>query len=251
MTVTRRDRGGGDLRGDLRGDLCGDSRGQRRQRGQLCGLFGGTFDPIHLGHLRPVAAAARAAGLAKVIYIPAGAPPHRPRPVASAGDRLAMVKMALDAELKDSAAADMEIKLEVDDIEIKRRGPSFTFDTVQELQRRAPQTRYALLLGLDALLGLETWHRWEALQRGVHIIGIARPGWRAPAPLPAWWRRAQVESAAELRAAAAGKIFIAETSTAAVSSTAVRARIQAGGDAGEWLPPAVRDYIRDQNLYAD
>ncbi|MDD9823204.1 MAG: nicotinate-nucleotide adenylyltransferase [Gammaproteobacteria bacterium] len=226
----------------------------------MCGLFGGTFDPIHLGHLRPVMAAARAAGLAKVVYIPAGAPPHRPRPVASAGDRLAMVKMALDAELKDfaaaveskdSAAADMEIKLEVDDIEIKRRGPSFTFDTVQELQRRAPQTRYALLLGLDALLELETWHRWEALQRGVHIIGIARPGWRAPAPLPTWWRRAQVESAAALRAAAAGKIFIAETATAAISSTAVRARIQAGGEAGECLPPAVRDYIRDQNLYAD
>lgn len=218
---------------------------ERGLRGPLCGIFGGTFDPVHRGHIRPVVAAARAAGLAKVIYIPAGVPPHRPPPVASAADRLAMVKIALAGE---AAAGDVE--LAVDAIECKRRAPSYTFDTVQALQRRAPQTRYALLLGLDALLKLETWHRWDELQLGVHIVAIARPGWRAPESPPAWWRRAQVTSAAALRTAAAGKILIIETAPVSVSATKVRETIRAGRAAGG-VPPGVLDYIRRHHLYAD
>lgn len=223
-------------------------------RGLWCGIFGGTFDPIHMGHIRPVMAAARAAGLVKVIYIPAGRPPHRPPPAARADDRLAMVKIALAdaaaARSKAAAAVATDVALEVDDIELKRRGASYTIDTVQELQRRAPRTNYVLLLGLDALLNFETWHRWDALQRGVHIVGIARPGWRAPEPLPAWWRTARVESAAALRDASAGKILIIETAPVDISATAVRDNIRAGR-ATAGVPPGVLDYIRQHNLYAD
>jgi len=216
-------------------------------RDSFCGIFGGTFDPLHHGHITPVIAAARVAGLAKVVYIPAGAPPHRPRPQASAAHRLAMVKLAL-AEVD---AGDVE--LTVDDIELNRRGHSYTIDTVQELQRRAPRTNYVLLLGLDALLGFESWHRWNELQRAIHIIGIARPGWRAPASPPAWWREAQVNTAAELRDARAGKILILKTAGVDISATKVRAWLRAGDADGyrDCLPSGVVDYIREHNLYAD
>lgn len=214
-------------------------------REPLCGIFGGTFDPIHFGHIKPVYTAAHAAGLGKVIYIPTGTPPHRPPPTASAADRLAMVNLAL------SRASTDDVELTVDDIECKRRGPSYTIDTVQELRRREPRANHVLLLGLDALLNLESWHRWEELQRGIHIIGIARPGWRAPQPLPAWWRRAQVESTDALRDASAGTIRVVETATVNISATEVRDKIRAGRDIADCVPPAVRDYIRRHNLYAD
>lgn len=221
-------------------------RGKSGAPGELlCGIFGGTFDPIHCGHITPIVAAARIAGLTKIIYIPAGRPPHRPPPVASAADRLTMVKRAF----ADASTGDVE--LTVDDMEIKRRGPSYTIDTVQELQRREPRANYVLLLGLDALLNLEAWHRWEELQRGVNIIGIARPGWRAPAALPAWWRRAQVESTHALRDACAGKILVIETATVNISATAVRGKLHAGDNTVEYLPPGVHDYIREHDLYAD
>lgn len=228
-----------------------DKSDERDEPGELlCGIFGGTFDPIHFGHLIPIQNAARAAGLDKIIYIPAGTPPHRPPPAAPAADRLAMVKLALSRAPADG------IELTVDDMECKRRGPSYTIDTVQELQRREPRANHVLLLGLDALLNLETWHRWEELQRGINIIAIARPGWRAPASPPAWWRRARVNCADELRAACAGKIFIIETAAVNISATEVRDKIRAGNDAGDesiagCLPRAVRDYIREHNLYAD
>lgn len=211
----------------------------------LCGIFGGTFDPIHFGHLIPIQTATRAAGLGRVIYIPAGTPLHRPPPTASAADRLAMVNLAL------SRASTDDVELTVDDIECKRRGPSYTIDTVQELQRREPRTNYVLLLGLDALLNFESWHRWEELQRGIHIIGIARPGWRAPESPPDWWRRAQVESTDALRDATAGTIRVVETATVNISATEVRDKIRAGRDIADCVPPAVRDYIRRHNLYAD
>jgi len=216
-------------------------------RDSFCGIFGGTFDPLHHGHITPVIAAARIAGLAKVVYIPAATPPHRARPVASAAHRLAMVKLAL-AEVD---AGDVE--LTVDDIELNRRGPSFTIDTVRELQQRDARAGYALLLGLDALLGFESWHRWAELQRAIHIIGIARPGWRAPASPPAWWRDAQVNSAAELRDACAGKIFTVESAGVNISASAVRERLRAGDADGyrDCLPSGVVDYIREHNLYAD
>jgi len=222
------------------------ARGELRE--SLCGIFGGTFDPIHWGHIRPVIAAARAARLASVTYIPAGEPPHRPQPAAGAAHRLAMVKIALATAAE---AGDDGVDLRVDDIELNRRGPSFTIDTVQELHRRAPQTNYVLLLGLDALLGFESWHRWAELQRAIPIIGIARPGWRAPAPLPSWWKASLVNTAAELRAAGAGKILVIESVAVNIAASDVRARIHAGDEAGDCLPPGVADYIREHNLYAD
>ena len=218
-------------------------------RDNLCGLFGGTFDPIHYGHLAPIREVCAAVALAKISYIPASIPPHRPQPEAAAAHRLEMTRIALADEQRNAQRS--EQPFEVDDIELKRPGPSYTIDTLQSLRRRHPKRRYALIVGLDALLGLETWHRWQALQQSVHIIALGRPGWHLPQPLPHWWQCAQAESNAELRHAAAGKIIFIETAAVAISSTLVRERIAAGGDLSRLVPPGVCDYIRAHNLYGN
>ncbi len=214
----------------------------------LCGLFGGTFDPIHYGHLAPLREVCQSVAPDKVIYLPAAVPPHRRQPRAGAEHRLAMTRIAVAGE-QTNEQPEPSFALEVDDLELQRRGPSYTIDTLQSLRQQQPGRRYALMVGLDALLGLEAWHRWRALQQSVHIIAIARPGWRLPQPLPDWWQAARVESSDELRRAAAGKIIFVEAAPVAISSTLVRERLAAGGEIHDLTPPGVCDYIREHNLY--
>ncbi len=205
---------------------------------QLHGLFGGTFDPIHGGHLAVAYAALQCADLGAITYLPAARPPHRRPPHAAAAHRLEMARIATAAEPRFSVC----------DLELKRRGRSYTIDTVHALQRQNPRRRYALILGLDALLGLENWHRWQALRLSAHIIAIARPGVQAPQP-PAWWQAAEVESSAELHRARAGKILFSHTAPSPISATEVRARLSASEEVGDWLPRGVGDYIRAHGLY--
>ena len=211
---------------------------------EICGIFGGTFDPIHYGHIAPLREVWRAAGLAEIRYIPAAVPPHRPPPVATAAHRLAMTRLAL---------AQADAPFVADDIELRRAAPSFTFDTVTALQRANPKQRFALILGADSWRDFDRWHRARDLQRCVHIIVINRAGWelsaRAGGDVSAWWSASQVESAGELRRASAGKILIIQTQPTDISATQIRARIAAGDDATDLTPGAVCDYIREHNLY--
>ncbi|CAJ2376395.1 MAG: nicotinate (nicotinamide) nucleotide adenylyltransferase [Gammaproteobacteria bacterium] len=203
-----------------------------RAAAPVIGLFGGAFDPIHHGHLAPVRQAARAAKLARVAYIPTARPAHRARPHAAARDRLEMARIAL----RD--APDCGVKFEVDDVELRMPGRSYTIETLAALRRKNPRARYALLLGMDALLGFEKWRRWRELRQSVCIIGIARAGWRAPRP-PAWWREAR----------AAGTLLLVEAEPVEISSTQVRAHIAGGGDASDLVPRGVWEYICARRLY--
>lgn len=205
--------------------------------GALCGIFGGAFDPVHRGHIEPVMQVAKAAALAGVRYIPAARPPHRARPHAPPHARLQMIRIALAAGKNFTA----------DDIELRRRGISYSIDTVRALREQHPGARYALLLGMDAFLHFETWRDWRDLLRRVHIIVMTRPGFRAP-NRPAWWRDAQVESADALHGDG-GNILQVETTPLDISSTKVRAKINAGGDPGAMLPRGVWEYIRAHHLY--
>ena len=216
-------------------------------RDNLCGLFGGTFDPIHYGHITPLRQVFHAAALTSLAYLPAAVPPHRPQPDTDAAHRLAMVRIALANQA--NAEASQEPSFAVDDIELKRPGPSYTIDTIQSLQQRHPGRRYALIIGLDALLEFETWHRWQALQQSVHIIAFGRCGWKLPRSLPHWWQAARVESSAELRRTAAGNMLLLETTPLAISSTLIRERLKAGEDASDLMPVGVCNYIREHNLY--
>jgi nicotinate-nucleotide adenylyltransferase len=115
------------------------------------GIFGGSFDPIHFGHLRPALEILDALSLDSMHFIPSGQPPHRGAPVASAEARLAMLKAAVAGEPR----------FHVDEREIRRSKPSYTFDTLTELRRERGDDRLVLMLGLDAFLGFTTWHRWK------------------------------------------------------------------------------------------
>ena len=131
------------------------------------GILGGTFDPIHYGHLTPAREAMQALGLEHIRLMPNHIPPHRPQPVASSEQRLAMVTLA----------ASEFGGFQVDDRELRRQSPSFTFDTLRQLRHELPDTPICFLIGMDSLLSLPTWHRWQELTDYAHLVVSVRPGW--------------------------------------------------------------------------
>ena len=213
----------------------------------VLGILGGTFDPIHCGHLELARELVAALPLAAVRLVPAGDPPHRAAPIASAADRLAMVRLAI----ADDGG------IEVDAREIERPGPSYTVLTLEELREDEPARTLALIVGADAFLGLPAWHRWRELFDLAHLVVVARPGValdlaRAPTLLPEWERR-RTRDARALLATPAGTIFMQPVTAHDISATAIRAllaRGAAGLDAMRGLlPPAVLAYIERNQLY--
>jgi nicotinate-nucleotide adenylyltransferase len=199
-------------------------------------LFGGTFDPIHLGHTGALRQILAPAGLDTVHVVPASTPPHREQPVASASQRLDMVRIAL---------AD-EPAMVADPRELERPGRSYTVDTVRELRSEFPGSRFSIILGLDAALGLDKWHRREALLEMVSVIVMIRPGWSRPDPLPSWWHGADDSGHS---AESTGKIHCMAISPLDISATRIRAGMHAGRNMSHQLHPGVFDYIRRHNLY--
>jgi nicotinate-nucleotide adenylyltransferase len=213
------------------------------------GILGGTFDPIHLGHLALAREVREALDLAAVRIIPAGDPPHRAAPVATAAHRLAMVQLAVEGCPG----------LEVDDREIERPGRSYTVLTLAELRAEMPPRPLALIVGADAFLGMPTWHQWEALFDLAHVVVVARPGialeGHLPEPLAREWARRHTTDAAAIAAGPAGAIFVQAVTPHAISASAIRAAIAAGNSVarhlqiGTLLPPAVLAYIDRNQLY--
>ena len=194
-------------------------------------ILGGTFDPVHLGHLRVAWEAAEALDT-EVRLMPAHVPPHRPAPVASAAQRVRMLEAAL-------AGQD---KLVLDTRELRRAGASYTFDTLRELRTGLPQEQaLILLLGADAFAGLASWHRWRELFDHAHIVVLTRPGHSAALPedLAAEIAPRRVTSRAELCAAAAGKVLDLPVTPLEISASAVRALLARGREPRWLLPEAL------------
>lgn len=208
------------------------------------GLFGGTFDPIHLGHLRLAETAREALGLERVRLIPAGQPPHRATPGASGNHRLAMARLAT----ADNPA------FEVDAAEVTAAQASFTILTLERLRAElGPARPLVLLLGVDAFLGLPTWRRWTELLDFAHLAVANRPGYsldaaQMPTALADLVARCKASPAA-LGAAPAGAIVPFEMTPLAISATDIRARAAAGLSLRYLLPPPVVDYISRHQLY--
>ncbi len=210
-------------------------------------ILGGTFDPVHYGHLHFADDVRRALGLAEVRLVPAADPPHRDRPTASAADRLAMLDLAV-AEFPG---------LVVDDRELRRAGKSYTVLTLQELRGEFPGSPILVLLGADAFRGLPSWHRWHELFNLAHFVVVERPGVNLeaglPAPLLAIWRDRRVGDPGILISRPAGAIFVQPIAPVDVSATLIRDRVASEGNAGtKWrglLPPAVLAYIERHHLY--
>jgi nicotinate-nucleotide adenylyltransferase len=211
------------------------------------GIFGGTFDPVHYGHLRAADEVLDALGLREVRMMPARDPPHRGSPGATAEQRVDMLRLAL-----------MEFpRLRLDTREIGRTGKSYTFDTLAELRAEAPQRPLVLITGVDAFAGLPTWHRWQEIPMLAHIAIVTRPGTRVEdalhGALAQLWNRRYSDDPDALENAAAGTIFAVSVSPQPVSATALRAAL-ATGRAGiaqvrGLLPAAVLTYIDQHALY--
>lgn len=193
-------------------------------------ILGGTFDPVHLGHLRVAWEAAEALDT-EVRLLPANIPPHRPAPVASAERRLRMLKLALAGQRR----------LLLDEREIGRPGPSYTFDTLQELRaEHGHAAPLILLVGADAFAGLPGWHRWRELFALAHIVVLTRPGHVAiePAELAAQTAPRRAASVAALHTAA-GCVVSLPVTALEISASAVRALIAAGREPRWLLPEAL------------
>lgn len=206
------------------------------------GVFGGTFDPIHYGHLRTAFELLQALELAQMRFIPCGDPPHRATPMAPASMRLAMVRAAIESQPGFA----------LDERELRRGGPSYTVDTLASLREDFSDASLCLVIGMDAFLGLPKWHEWREILQLAHIVVAHRPGWRAPdmgalGELLAERRTAHVRDLHETRA---GAVYVYAVTQLEISSTEVRALIRAGRDPRFLMPDPVRQYILESGCYA-
>lgn len=227
-----------------------DGRASRLPVSSLIGILGGTFDPIHFGHLRLAEEAVESLGLTRVLLVPAGQPPHRAPPVAEPAHRLAMARLA---------AANNE-RLLVDGSEVAAETPSYTVLTLERLRLQyGLKVPLVLLLGADAFLGLPSWHRWREVFSLAHVAVTNRPGYAQNArrfaqtltgELAEECRGRFVTEAAELTQERWGRIHVFEMTPLEISASLIRARLGAGQSARYLLPDSVLDYIRSHNLYA-
>lgn len=204
----------------------------------MIGIFGGTFDPIHYGHLRPVAEVLQALQLEKLFLLPVSTPPHRQAPIATAEQRLQMALLGVD-EFPG---------LEVDDYEIQRGGISYTVETLQHYRQLYRQIPLCLVVGSDAFASLETWHQWQTLPTLVHLVVMQRPH---PEPVAGsgWSKERLTTDIEELSAANSGKIYFHNVTLQDISATRIRQAIGKGKAVATLLPPAVLSYIKQHHLY--
>lgn len=209
------------------------------------GIFGGTFDPVHFGHLRLAEEAIAHLGLGGVRWIPAGNPPHRGVPQVTAGQRLEMV-------LRSTAD---NPRFSVDAAEVEAAAPSYTVHTLQRLRRELGGERpLVLLVGADAFAGLASWHRWRELFALAHIAVSHRPGFPVeaaslPVDLAAEFAARRLADVAALKLAPAGGIATFAMTQLAISATQIRKLLANGLSARYLLPDAVLDYIQINTLY--
>ncbi|MEA1064412.1 nicotinate-nucleotide adenylyltransferase [Apirhabdus apintestini] len=209
----------------------------------LLAVYGGTFDPVHYGHLRPVEALAQLAQLSRVIIMPNNVPPHRPQPVANSLQRKEMVALAI---------ADRPL-FELDERELRRSTPSYTVDTLNAIrQEKGARQPLAFIIGQDSLLTLPQWHQYQRLPQLCHLLVCRRPGYALTMSQPehqVWLNQHLTQDIHELHRRPAGCIYLADTPLWDISATLIRQRLEQHQTCDDLLPPAVADYIQRQGLY--
>jgi nicotinate-nucleotide adenylyltransferase len=207
----------------------------------MIGLFGGTFDPVHFGHLRPGWEVREQLSIDDFRWLPAGQPAHRAGAVTAAHHRLAMLRLAVEG--LDA--------FRIDERELQRPGPSYMVDSLREIRAESGERPVLLIIGQDSAASLDTWHRWRTLFDLAHIVIMQRPG--QPDAESGAVRQALAERSAReasaLRAVAAGLVYRVRVSQLAVSSSAIRKLVRAGRSPRFLLPDAVLEYVERQGLY--
>lgn len=212
------------------------------------GLLGGTFDPVHNGHLAAARAAQHTLGLDIVRFIPSARPPHRPdSPIASEYHRLQMLRLAVE----DPAVAKSEVQWEVSDLELRREGPSFTYDTLSALHAEGlTPLQIFFIIGADAFAEIATWSRYPAVLDAANFAVVARPGFTLESlrqQLPSVAPR--MVSSFNFADLAQPRVVLIESSTPHISSTDIRRRAAAGDDLDGLVPSRVAAYIAQERLY--
>lgn len=208
------------------------------------GILGGTFDPVHFGHLRLAQEVADALALAEVRFIPGGTPPHRAAPQTSAAHRLAMVRLATAGNAL----------FRVDDRETLRDGLSYSFDTLTALRNELDGDQpLVLIMGADAFLAFHRWHRWQEIFLLAHIAVVHRPGAAltqiGEAALAREFMQRRTDSVEAITKTPAGCIAEVPITALDISATAIRAAIQSRHSARYLSPDAVLQYIHDNQLF--
>ncbi len=196
------------------------------------GIIGGTFDPIHYGHLIIAEEARVKVGLVKVIFIPAGNPPHKlRRPYSPAHHRYKMVELAIASNPY----------FEVSPIEVNRPGPSYSVDTVAMLQKEmGPEVDLYFIMGVDSLAGILTWHKPEELIKLCKIIAVNRPGYGV-----------DIDALDSVIPGIKRQVIFIKAPEIGISSTEIQERVREGLPIKYLVPPEVEQYIYEHNLYRD
>ena len=209
---------------------------------QPIGILGGTFDPIHLGHLRLALELHDALQLARVHVIPCFRPVHRKLPAASPEQRLSMVETAV----KNEPA------LYADNREIRRKNPSYMIDTLLEMRAEFPDTPLCLLVGIDAFLGFPSWHRWKDIMQEAHIIVAHRPQYQLPQTgvIADLLRERLLQDPVYIHQHKAGKIMLQPITQLEISASDIRKQIAMGRNPRYLLPDSVYEYIQQHGTYS-
>jgi nicotinate-nucleotide adenylyltransferase len=208
----------------------------------MIGVFGGTFDPIHFGHLRPALDVLQGLPLQEIRFVPLSAAVHRAQPVATTAQRLAMVRAAVRGQQG----------FVVDERELGRSGGSYTYDTLVSLRAElGPDLPICLLTGLDAFGELPTWHRWEDISRMSHLVVMRRPGAGEPddSELRGWMEPRLASRPEDLARSPGGLVHLQDVTQLDICATAIRSQIAGGLSPRFLLPDSVLTLIDQEGLY--
>lgn len=207
----------------------------------VVGIYGGSFDPVHIGHLRTALELQHALAMAEVRFVPSRDPPHRQAPAASAELRMEMLRSALS----DQPGFVLDAR------ELNRAGPSYTVATLESLRQEGLPRSLALILGMDAFLGLTAWHRWAEILELAHLVVAHRPGWQPPedGPLGDLLARRRTRDADDLREGA-GRVLIHAVTGLDIASSEIRGAVGRDEDIRYLVPDPVRDIILRRGCYA-
>ena len=204
----------------------------------MIGIFGGTFDPVHYGHLRSALEVKELFGLTEVRLVLSAQPPHREQPAATALMRLQMLELAI----KNQPG------LLIDTRELNRQGASYMVDTLKSLRQEFKNEPLLLFIGSDAFNQLKTWHQWPHLFDFAHLVVMTRPGF-AIQNINDFLKAKLATELTELTHASAGKLYFQQVTQLDISATAIRNMIAEQQNPGFLLPDTVIAYIRQHQLY--
>lgn len=207
----------------------------------MIGFYGGTFNPVHFGHLRTALEIKDSLKLEEIKFVPCSWPPHKADPSVSAQTRVRMLESAIQNEAGFS----------IDTRELTRNKPSFTVDSLTSFRREYPHKTFALVIGMDSFIGLPTWHSWKTLFDLAHVVVIFRPG-TSPLfvePLKSMIRQNQVLTADQLKTRSNGLIYFQKVTQLNISASEIRNLIRNQKSPRYLLPDVVWEMIRSKRLY--